>query len=154
MFDIQEPENAKIDDRITGIGLPQGDMTDSQAAAEVVRRYIQAKIEGDYVKAASLYNGQSAEDLRQHDQRAKIKYVRLIAIGEPVPKPERHPRTFAVPFAFEIETADGKRHIAGPFGGLPSDPNTEAALDLTKCRQAMVRPVVGKPDLWVITGGI
>jgi hypothetical protein len=92
--------------------------------------------------------------LREWVEKLKIKYLRFIAVGEPVPKPERGARAFGVPFAYEIETSDGKRCISGPYGGLPSTPETEANLDLKAQRQAMVRPVVGQPDRWVITGGI
>ena len=155
MFDLEPPEEVELEDRTEGIGLPQGDMSDSKAAAEVVRQYIEALIARDYEKAGKLYNGKPADELRERvEEKLKIKYLRFIAVGEPVPKPERGPRAFGVPFAFEIETSDGKREIAGPYGGLLSNPETEANLDLKAHRQAMVRPVVGKPDRWVIIGGI
>lgn len=155
MFELQPPQGVQLEDRTKGIGLPQGGMTDSEAAAEVVRQYIKALIARDYEKAGKLYNGKPADELRERvEERLKIKHLRFIAVGEPVPKPERGPRAFAVPFAFEIETSDGKREIVGPYGGLPSSPDTEANLDLKTHRQAMVRPVVDQPDRWVITGGI
>jgi hypothetical protein len=154
MFDLEPPEEVELEDMTKGIGMPQGDMTDAEAAAEVVRQYIEALIAKDYEKASKLYNGRPADELGERVEKLKIKHLRFIAVGEPVPKPERVPRAFGVPFAFEIETSDGKREIAGPYGGLPSTPDTEANLDLKSHRQAMVRPVVGQPDRWVIIGGI
>lgn len=154
MFILNMPEKSNVDDRTIGIGMPQGNMTDSQAAAEVVRQYIKALIADDYKKASALYNGQVADELRTRIESLKIKYIRLISVGEPILKSERTPRSFGVPFAFVIETSDGKREIAGPYGGLPLTPENEANLDLSTHRQAIVRPVVDQPDRWIITGGI
>jgi len=154
MFDLEQPEEVELEDLTKGIGMPQGDMSDSEAAAEVVRQYIEALIAKDYEKASKLYNGRPADELGERVEKLKIKYLRFIAVGEPVPKPERGPRAFGVPFAHIIETADGRREISGPWGGLEWSAENEANLDLTKHRQAMVRPVVGQPDRWVIIGGI
>lgn len=155
MFVLEPLEEVKLEDRTKGIGLPQGDMSDSEAAKEVVRQYIQALIAKDYEKASKLYNGRPADELRKRvEERLKIKYLRVIGIGEPVPKPKRGPRAFGVPFACIIETSDGRRKISGPYGGLDWDSETEANLDLKTHRQVMVRPVVDKPDRWVIIGGI
>ncbi len=155
MFVLEPPEKVELEDRTEGIGLPQGSMTDSEVSAEVVRQYIEALITRDYEKAGKLYNGKPADELCEWiEEKLRIKYLRFIAVGKPVPKPERVPRAFGVPFAFEVETSDGKREIVGPFGGLPSTPGAEANPDLKTHRQAMVQPVVGQPDRWVITGGI
>ena len=154
MFVLEPPEEVELEDLTKGIGMPQGDMTDAEAAKEVVRQYIEALIAKDYEKASKLYNGRPADELGERVQKLKIKYLRFIAVGEPVPKPERAARAFGVPFAHIIETADGRREISGPWGGLEWSAENEANLDLTKHRQAMVRPVVGQPDRWVIIGGI
>jgi len=155
MFVLEPPEEVELEDRTKGIGMLQGDMTDSEAAAEVVRQYIEALIAKDYEKAGKLYNGIPEDEVRKRfEEQLKIKYLRVIGIGEPVPKPKRGPRVFGVPFAHIIETVDGRREISGPWGGLEWSPETEANLDLKTHRQAMVRPVVGQPDRWVIMGGI
>ena len=154
MFDLEQPEGVELEDMTKGIGMPQGDMTDAEAATEVVRQYIEALIAKDYEKASKLYNGRPADELGERVEKLKIKHLRFIAVGEPVPKPERVPRAFGVPFAHIIETADGRREISGPWGGLEWSAENEANLDLTKHRQAMVRPVVGQSDRWVIIGGI
>jgi hypothetical protein len=155
MFVFEVPEAVQVDDRAARAGLFQGDLSDSEVAAEVVRRYIQALVEKDYKTAGILYNGRPADELQQRvEQTLEIKCVRLIAVGEPVSEPERGQRAYGVPFAFLIETADGKKEIAGPWGGKVYSPEAEANLDISKCRRAMVRPLVTDPDYWVIDGGI
>lgn len=154
MFVLEPPEGTKEQDRTVGIGMLQGEMTDSEVAKEVVRQYIQALTSKDYDKAGRLYNGTPAHEIRDHQQKLNIKYIRVIAIGEPVAMPQRGKRNYGVPFASLIELQDGKLEIAGPWGGKTWSEEAETNLDIQNCRQAMVRPVVGQPDRWVITGGI
>lgn len=154
IFEIEPPKDAEVIDLTKNIGLPQGSMTDAEAAAEVVRQYIEALIAKDYEKAAKLYNKTTADEKQKRYERLKIKLLRLIAIGDPVPDTDDSPWVYRVPFAYLVETADGKKEIAGPWGGLEWSPEAEANLDMTKLRTAEVRPVVDQPDRWVITGGI
>lgn len=142
MFVLEQPADAEVEDRTKGIGLPQGNLSDSEVAAEVVRQYLQARIAKDYEKASKLYNGIPAEELRERQEKSKIKYVRIVTIGEPIPASKSITRAFLVPFAYEIETPDGKRSIAGP------------PIESGQYREALVRPVPGHPDRWVIDGGM
>lgn len=149
LFVLEHPGGAALDDRVTGIGWPQGDLTDAEAAAETVRQYITAKVERNYELAARLYNGKSAAELQQWDEeQLKIRYTRLVSIGEPIPEPRLGERAYRVPYTFEVETADGRRVIEGP----PSEhPEISGPFEH---RKADVRPVAGQPDRWIITGGI
>jgi hypothetical protein len=154
MFVLEAPEHLEIDDRAARAGLFQGDLTDTEIAAELVRQHIQAMIDKDYAKAGILYNGTPEAEVRQRAEKTKVKYIRLIDIGEPVKFPKKGPRAYGVPFAFLIETADGKKEIAGPWGGKTYSPEAEANLDISKCRRAIVRPLITDPNYWVIDGGI
>jgi len=155
MFVLEPLGDVELEDRTAGIGMPQGNMTDIEAARELVRQYTEALIAKDYAKAGKLYNGQSEAEVREWNQeKLKIKHIRVIGIGEPVAKPERGQRNYGVPFAHLIELSDGRLEISGPWGGKAWSKEAEANLDIQSCRQAIVRPVVGQPDRWVITGGI
>lgn len=155
MFVLEPPEDVELEDRTVGIGMPQGNMTDIEAARELVRQYIEALIAKDYAKAGKLYNGQSEAEVREwNEEKLKIKHIRIIGIGEPVAKPERGQRNYGVPFAHLVELSDGQLEISGAWGGKAWSKEAEANLDIQSGRQVMVRPVVGQPDRWVITGGI
>jgi hypothetical protein len=145
-FVLEPPQNVEPEDRTVGIGLPQGNLPDAEAAAAVVRKYLEALIAKDYATAGRLYNGRPAEELKQRvEEQLKIRYLRVVSIGQPEPVPASGPRVFQVPFAFEFEK-DGAKQIAGPPVESGPGPRTH--------RKAAVRPVVGQPDRWVITGGI
>ncbi len=154
MFVLEAPEAVDMEDRTVGIGMLQGEMTDTEAAKEVVRQYIQALVSKDYEKAGKLYNGIPEHEVRERQQRLNLKYVRIIGVGEPVAKTGRGKRNYGVPFAFLIELPDGRLEISGPWGGKTWSEEAETNLDIQSGRQAMVRPVIGQPDRWVITGGI
>lgn len=145
-FVLEPPEDVEVKDRTLGIGMAQGKMTDAEAAAAVLRQYLEALIAQDYATAGRLYNGKPAEELKQRvEEQLKIRYLRVVSIGKPNPLPASGPRVFQVPFAFEVEK-DGVKEIAGPPVKSGAGPKTQ--------RKATVRPVVGQPDRWVIQGGI
>ena len=121
-------------------------MTDAEAAAAVLRQYLEALIAKDYATAGRLYNGKPADELRQWvEEQLQIRYLRVVSIGEPEPKRELGPRVFQVPFAVELEK-DGAKEIAGPPVKSGPGPATQ--------RKVTIRPVVGKPDRWVIGGDL
>jgi len=145
-FVLEPPKAVKLEDRTQGIGMAQDKMTDAEAAAAVLRQYLEALITKDYATAGRLYNGKPADELRQRiEEQLKVRYLRVVAIGKAEPKPEGGPRVFQVPFAVELEK-DGVKEIAGPPVKSGAGPRTQ--------RKVTVRPVVGKPDRWVIEGGI
>lgn len=145
-FLLEPPKNVEPENRILGIGMAQGKMSDAEAAAAVLRNYLEALIAKDYATAGRLYNGRPAEELRRRvEEQLKIRYLRVVSIGEAEPVPASGPRVFRVPFAFEFEK-DGIKEIAGPPVKSGPGPTTQ--------RKATVRPVVGQPDRWVIEGGI
>jgi len=156
LFDLQPLDGAVIVDLTQHIGMPQGDLTDSQAAAEVVKQLIEAKVAQDWDKFAQLYNGMIAQEMQErYQKRSKTKTTRFIATGEPIPNPNNGPRAYNVPFAYEFENlVEGKLKISGPFGkDLPAD-TPYASLDLKNFRYAIVVPVVNQPNRWIIVGGI
>jgi len=156
LFDLEPPEGAVIVNLTqVNIGMPQGDLTDSQAAAEVVKRFIEARIARDWDKCAQLYNSSTPQQFLRHEERTKTKATRFIATGEPVPNPAYGPRAYNVTFAYEFENlAEGKLKISGPYEkDLPAGTPISAE-DLKNFRYSVVVPVANRPDHWIIVGGL
>ena len=163
-FIAEAPSGAEIINLTQGIGMPQGNLTDTEAAAEVVRQYIEALIAKDYYFCARIsppmrplsggggsgpdYGGGlsgCAKRLEERIKSRKIKYIRVVDIGESKPALQWGPRAYWVPYEFEIETANGERRIVGPREAF-----SESEPGRSEHRKALVVPVPGKPDLWVI----
>jgi len=126
-------------------------MTDEDAAVEVVRLYIEALVARDYDNAAKLYNGETADELRENAEQSGTKYIRFIATGKPVLEPDYGPRVYSVPYAYEIETSKGERVVAGRRDKvLFAKPGIEKELDLKLHDRMLVRPVVNQPNRWII----
>ena len=117
------------------IGIPQGDMTDEQAAAETVRQFFQALIDKDYNKAGLIFSGISEEKAKEYF--SKLNVTSIISIGTPTPYPECGPHSFRVPCELEITTPDGKKTSWKPYGPFTRRGDDEA-----------------HPDRWIIHGGI
>jgi hypothetical protein len=150
IFELDPPADAEIIDLTIDIGLPQGDMTDEEAAIETVRQYIEAMIARDYNAAAKLYNGITASMLQTGIEEDEKKWLRLVDIGQPEIFTEYDwgPRVLMVPFEYQYEQG-GVIGITGPQEAFKEgDPGPR------EHRKAMVRPVPCRPDRWVITGGI
>jgi len=84
MFSLNEevPDGVKIiDTRVQDIGLAQGDLSDEEIAARVVREFLEALIVKDYVRAAQISGIPSPEKIEQG--WGKLKIVRIVSIGEP-----------------------------------------------------------------------
>ena len=109
----RKPKNEFTIQHVYGLGerirMPQGELSDAEAAAEVVRQYIEAMVAQNCEKEATLFNGTTAEELRKRIE--DTKHVRFVWTGQPIPAPEFGPHVFLVPFTYEIETADGKREL-------------------------------------------
>ncbi|MFX0200636.1 MAG: hypothetical protein ACFFCW_31335 [Candidatus Hodarchaeota archaeon] len=163
-FIAEAPSGAEIINLTQGIGMPQGNLTDTEAASEVVRQYIEALIAKDYYLCARIsppmrpllggggsgpdYSGGLSGCAKRIEERIKsrrIKYVRVVDIGESKPALQWGPRAYWMPYEFEIETANGERRIVGPRVAF-----SESEPGPREHREALVIPVPGKPDLWVI----
>ncbi len=117
------------------IGIPQGNMTEEQAAAETVRQFFQALIDKDYEKAGSIFSGISEEEAKKYF--SKLNVTAIISIGTPTPHPKCGPHSFRVPCELEITTPDGKKTTWEPYGPF------------ARCGDDEVHP-----DRWIIHGGI
>ncbi len=138
MFTLKDeiPENVTVVDQLNQlIGIPQGDMTDEDAAKETVRQFFQALIDKDYKKAGLIYAGISEEKAKE--RFAKLNVTAIISIGTPVPLPECGLHSFRVACEVEIVGADGQKKIWKPYG-----PATRSGDDEMH------------PDRWIIHGGI
>jgi len=134
LFHLEPPPGVTVEDMTQGKGMPQEKMTDEQAAAKVVRKFIQALVDKDYAAAARLCMNVSAEEIRQRAEKREIRYVRVVSVGTPEALPDGGPRAYRVPFQVEIEK-DGKKEIS-------------------RTRDAAVRPLTNKPDHWIIKAGL
>jgi hypothetical protein len=117
------------------IGIPQGNMTDEQAAAETVRQFFQALINKDYKKAGSIFSGISEEKANEYFSRLNV--TAIISIGTPTPYPQCGPHSFRVPCEVEITTPDGQKTTWKPYGPF------------ARCGDDEMHP-----DRWIIHGGI
>ena len=130
MLEDQIPADAlRIDQTTQEVGLVQGQLTDKEIAAEVVRQFLEALIARDYVKAGRMFSGTPAE--RMQKTYGQIRFIRIISIGEPVPHSLTH--GLYVPCAVEIEE-NGKILQWSP-------------------KHSYVRQVYGQPGRWEIIGG-
>ncbi|MCX7014251.1 MAG: hypothetical protein NTW86_17150 [Candidatus Sumerlaeota bacterium] len=126
------PADAVRFDQVTHqTGLPKGDLIDQEIAAKVAREFFEALIAGDYDKAGQLLEGASPDFLRNMIE-GKMKFVRIVSIGEPHPHaiPETH--GWQTPCQIEMEA-----------GGQT----------FTKSFELGVRPVYNQPDRWDVFGG-
>ncbi len=132
MFSLEDeiPDDVmRIDQTARDIGLAQGDLSDNEIAVELIRQFLQALIEQDYAKAGKLWGGVPAE--RMEKTYGRIKFIRIITIGEPQPRPEMN--ALFVPCTIEIEE--------------------NGTVTQWQPKHAYVRKVHGQPQRWEIIGG-
>jgi hypothetical protein len=126
------PDNVVRWDQTTQeTGLLQGNLTDEEIAVKVVREFLEALIARDFAKAGKLLEGIPADKMQQ--AYGKVKYLRIISIGQPTSPQISGMGGFRVPCKIEIEK-DGKVSEWQPFGPF-------------------VRQVHGQPERWTICGG-
>jgi hypothetical protein len=138
MFSLEDEvpkDAAKVNQLTQLIGIPQGNMTDEQAAAETVRQFFQALINKDYKKAGSIYSGISEEKAKEIFSHLNV--TAIIPISAPTPYPKCGPHSFRVPCEVEITTPDGKKTTWKPYGPFARRGDDEI-----------------HPDRWIIHGGI
>jgi hypothetical protein len=127
----------RIDQTTQKAGLAQGQLTDKEIAAEVIRQFLEALIEQDYAKAGRLWGGVPAE--RMEKVYGQIRFIRIISIDKAVPCKEadvsedHYCTGLHVPCVIEIEE-NGK-------------------IRQWKQKYAAVRQVHGQPDRWQIISG-
>jgi len=130
-LDDEVPGDIKIiDTRVQDVGLAQGNLSDEEIAAKVVREFLEALIVMDYTKAAQISGLPSPEEIKQG--WGKLKVVRIVSIDEPTQpaKPSRlFPHWQHVLCTIEIEK-NGK----------------EVQRQL---KSFDVRPVLGRRERWV-----
>ena len=117
MFALEDevPADVVRADQVTQeVGLPQGTMSDEQAAAEVARLFCEALKAADYGKAGTLCAGAPASYMEE--MFGGMKIVRIASIGQPAPYPEPRVGGFIVPCEVEVQSDDGvnlaTRHIS------------------------------------------
>jgi hypothetical protein len=137
MFSLREdlPKDVRIADKLTQtIGVPQGNRTDPEAAAETARQFFQALMAKDYKQAGLIMGGESEKDTRS--EFGKLNVTAIVSIGPAVPQPQWLKRGFRVPCELEITSADGQKRSwkTGPYI-RPGDDEAN-------------------PDRWNITGGV
>ena len=125
----------RIDQTTQEVGLAQGQLSDKEIAAELIRQFLEALIARDYAKAGKMFSGTPAE--RMQKTYGQIRFIRIISIGEPVPPHTTGglymPGALYVPCTVEIEE-NGKIIQWHP-------------------KHSYVRQVYGQPGRWEIIGG-
>jgi hypothetical protein len=70
-----------IDTRVQDVGLAQGNLSDKEIATKVVRDFLDALIDKDYIRAAQISGIPSPKKIKQG--WGKLKVVRIVSIDEP-----------------------------------------------------------------------
>jgi hypothetical protein len=110
MFSLKDglPKNVRIADRLNQIcGVPQGKMSDEQAAEETIRQYLQALIDKDYKKAGLICLGELEEYAKEEFGWCNVNAI--VSIGPAIHQPDWREHGFKVPFKIEIITKDGRK---------------------------------------------
>jgi hypothetical protein len=137
LFALEEEAPAeviRVDQVARDVGLPQGTMSNAEAAAETVRQFFEAMKTQDYDKAGLMWGGIPAAAIQQ--QCGWMKVVRILSIGEPQPHPDPGVGGFIVPCEVLMEDQAGQTYTYR-FTGICVRP-----VDLQK-----------QPDRWYIHGG-
>ena len=80
----------RVDETTQVIGLPKGNLSDQQITAELAREFFEALIAQDYAKAGQLLSGLPATKVLEVLEQlgwGRVKFVRIVSIGEPKPQP-------------------------------------------------------------------
>jgi hypothetical protein len=138
LFHLQDqlPPDVSVADQLNQlIGVPQGNLTDGQAAEETARQFFQALVDQDYKKAGLIYNGEQEVSAKAEFGAFQVK--RIISVGPAEAQTNWVPRGYRVPCQLEVVNgAGGKEYVANP--GPYVRPGDDEA----------------HPDRWNITGGV
>jgi ribosomal protein L18E len=127
VFEFNEiPDDALIIDRSSIlVGLSQGDLTDNEIAALVVRECFEASIAQDYGKVKRLLGGLPGDTI---EMMFGGRILRIVSIGQPEPH-EKHKHILCVPI--EVENERGNLINFKPYAQCLEDP----------------------PDRWIVSWG-
>jgi len=95
----------RVDQTSQEVGLAQGDLTDEEVAVEVVRKFFEALIAGDYTRAGQLMEGAPADLIQK--QFGQTKFLRIVSVGPAASHPMPETKGWIVPCILEVEK-DGK----------------------------------------------
>lgn len=104
MFELSGiPDDAKVYDQVDQlVGLEQGDLTNNEIAAKVVRKCLEATIAKDYDEVSRLMEGESGDTIEEFiEKKFKAKLLRIISIGQPEPH-EKYEHILWVPLEIEV----------------------------------------------------
>jgi hypothetical protein len=122
----------KVDQVSHEVGLAQGNLSNDDVVVEVAKQFFEALIAKDYARAGKLLEGMPAD--KMEETFGRIKFLRIVSIGKPVPHPNPATKGVVVPCVVEIEV-DGK-------------------IAEQKFDRLGVRQVYNQPGRWTIFGGI
>jgi hypothetical protein len=88
-------------------GVPQGNMSDEQVAAETVRQFFQALIDKDYKKAGLICVGGFEESTKR--DFGDVNVIAIVSIGPAIPEPNWVEHGFRVPCELEVINLDGQK---------------------------------------------
>lgn len=111
LFELNDiPDDALIIDQATEeVGIEKGDMTNDEAAMEVVRQCLEAAIVQDYQKVKKMLGGMPGDSLEiAFCGNSGGKILRIVSIDKPVPH-EKWKHILCVPCRIEFETPNGNR---------------------------------------------
>jgi hypothetical protein len=103
LFDLQNEVPSDVihfDQTANDMGLDQGQLSDEEAAVEVVRQFLKSLIAEDYTGAGRLFLI-PANQLQQ--QFGRVKFLRIVSIGPAIPNPVLETKGYNVPCTIEIE---------------------------------------------------
>jgi outer membrane lipoprotein-sorting protein len=150
-FLLEPPAGAKVIDRVDGMGMPQGNLTDAEAAATVARQFFEALIAEDHQEFERLYTGPAVRGWYGQDR----KWVRVVSIGTPIPFPpplglptpetpvppkDTGSRQYRVPYEVEVEETG----VSQVIRSVPVERARGPYLPHLR-----VRPLSSQPDRWV-----
>jgi hypothetical protein len=134
MFDLtnEVPANAERLD-LRNMGLAQEQLSDEEAAAQVVRRFFESIKAGDYDAAGRLIPAGGPAALKEHFGAVKI--LRIVSVGPATRIPGPGNKVLGVPCTIEFE-ADGQKNSVTLKGitvqQLPTQPDHWLIQDLNE----------------------
>ena len=134
-FDNVPADVTRVDQVDNVVGLEQGQMTDDEVAIEVVRRFWQAIIDGDYETAGQMLEGVPSSFIEENlIKKLPFTAKKIISVGPVQPHPNPQTQGVVVPCTLEVER--NGQTIQVPFDRIG------------------VRQVYNQPGRWSIFGGL